>query len=577
MSIIPRSEFPNPAFERKSWMTLNGQWEFAFDNDNKFERGGKVNAVFDRKITVPFCFQSKLSGIDSDEPCENIWYKKIFEIKEEDMKSTALLRFGAVDYFAKIWLNGQYLGCHEGGFTPFFFDVTDILKAGENELIVKAEDSFSKEIPRGKQMWGREPRLCWYTNTSGIWQSVWIEFTGRSYITKAHITPDVDNNMAYFNIGINRSGNFMVSAEISRDNKVMGTITATVNEGKTAMSFTFDEYGASAVFDLQWSFEFPVLFDVKLTLFENGKAEDEVFTYFGMRKISIEGDRIYLNGQPLYQRLILDQGYWPESLMTPPSDEAIIKDIELTKSAGFNGARKHQKIEDPRYYYWADKLGLLVWAELPSAYDFTLESRRRLINDMGEFISRDYNHPCIINWVTMNESWGVHRITSNEQQKNFARAMYYFVKANDTVRTVSSNDGWEQIETNDICGIHDYEITAEDAEKKYSDVYKLINTNAQFRAIYAENERYGGEPIIVSEYGGIKLCSSGGWGYLEDAKDADDMLKRIEVITKAIRANRNICGFCYTQLTDVMIEKNGLFNDDRTEKISCDKLKKIFG
>ena len=577
MEKVARMEFPNPTFERKRWKTLNGLWQFAFDYKNQYEGQEIGNIQYPITIQVPFCYQSSLSGIGVNETCQNIWYSRSFEITEEELLGSVLLKFGAVDYSAKVWINGFFIGRHDGGYTPFSFEISHFVHAGNNTITVKTEDSYSKEYPRGKQMWDKEPDLCWYTNSSGIWQSVWLEFTGKNYITRVHITPNIDTNQAYFNIHTQGEENITVRAILTKGGEYLGETSVSPVKGKSNMEFTFKECSARAVFDLYWSPEFPVLIDVELILSVDGKEQDRVYTYFGMRKIHKEGDKLYINNQLLYQRLVLDQGYWPDSLMTPPSDEAIKKDIRLIKDMGFNGARKHQKIEDPRYYYWADRLGLLVWGELPSAYDFTYDSRYRLITEMCEFIERDYNHPSIINWVPLNESWGVHQVADNGQQQNFVRAMYYTIKANDPTRTVSSNDGWEQIETNDICGVHDYDITPENAAERYKDIYKVLESSVNFRPVYARGIHYNGIPILVTEMGGIKLKDDRGWGYNQEAESSEAMLKRLEQIVKAVRSIKVIQGFCYTQLTDVMQETNGLLTPERELKIPAERLRKVFG
>lgn len=566
-----REEFPNPAFVRRRWKTLNGAWRFAFDGDNI----GKIE--YPMEIQVPFCYQSKMSGIGTDEYHENVWYNRTFTVAKEELEGEVLLRFGAVDYTAKVWVNGEYVGRHDGGNTPFAFEIRKYLHAGENEVTVKAEDSFSKELPRGKQMWGQKPQGCCYTNTTGIWQSVWLEFTGRNYITSVHITPEFDQNRAKLTIRAKEEKNISLKAELSLGDRDLGEIMITPKEGKAEGLFTFEEFGPEAVFKLWWTPEIPNLIDVKVTLFEDGKEIDQIDTYFGMRKIHKEGDKIFLNNNLLYQRLVLDQGYWPESLMTPPSNEAIKKDVELTKAMGFNGARKHQKIDDPRYYYWADKLGLLVWGELPSAYDFTADSRKRLMDEMYAFIQRDYNHPCIISWVPMNESWGIYEIADNEQQRNYARALYYMIKGEDNTRLVSSNDGWDQIDTTDFCGIHDYEITPANAKERYADVYEVLKSSVNFKPVYARGVEYNGVPILLTEMGGVKLKNAEGWGYSTDVKNEEEMLQYLQEIMKAVRGFKNVQGFCYTQLTDVMQETNGLLDADRNPKVPLNTMRKIFG
>lgn len=568
---LRREEFPNPAFVRTHWKSLDGTWRFAFDGDNI------EDITYPLEIQVPFCYQSKLSGINTDEPHDTVWYNKTFSITEEELTGEVILRFGAVDYSAFVWVNGAYVGRHDGGNVSFHFAIRKYLHVGENEVTVKVEDSFSKELPRGKQMWGQKPAGCSYTNTTGIWQSVWLEFTGSNYITSVHITPEFDENRAKFTIRAKEEKNITIKAELSLGDRELGEFTITAKEGKAEGLFTFEEFGPEAVFKLWWTPEIPNLIDVKVTLYQDGKEIDVVDTYFGMRKIHKEGDKIFLNNNLLYQRLVLDQGYWVESLMTPPSNEAIKKDVELTKAMGFNGARKHQKIDDPRYYYWADKLGLLVWGELPSAYDFTAESRKRLMDEMYEFIQRDYNHPCIISWIPMNESWGLYEISDNEQQRNFARALYYMIKGADNTRLVSSNDGWDQIDTTDFCGIHDYAITPENAKERYQDVYEVLKGSVNFKPIYARGVQYNGVPILLTEMGGVKLKDAEGWGYSVDMKDEAEMLAYLEKIIAEVRNYKNIQGFCYTQLTDIMQETNGLLDAERNPKVPLDTLRKIFG
>lgn len=566
-----REEFPNPAFVRTCWKSLDGTWRFAFDGDNMEE------VTYPMEIQVPFCYQSKMSGIGTDEHHEIMWYNRKFTVTQQELEGEVLLRFGAVDYAAKVWVNGQYVGQHEGGNVPFAFEIRTYLHEGENEVTVKAEDNFSKELPRGKQMWRKEPWGCWYTNTAGIWQSVWLEFTGCNHITSVHITPDIDLNCAKFFVRTKGNGNSALKVELSIQGTDLGQFTMISRDGKAEGLFTFQEYSVEAPDKLWWTPWNPNLIDVRVTLIQDELEVDTVDTYFGMRKIHKEGDKIFFNNNQFYQRLVLDQGYWLDSLMTPPSNEAIKKDVELTKAMGFNGARKHQKIDDPRYYYWADKLGLVVWGELPSAFDFTAESRKRLMDEMYAFIQRDYNHPCIICWVPFNESWGIPSIADNEQQRNYARAVYYMIKGEDTTRLISSNDGWDQIETTDFLGIHDYAITPTNAEDRYRDVYEVIKGSVNLKPVYARGVQYNGVPILLTEMGGVKLKDADGWGYSADVKGEEELLDYLGNIMKAVRKFKNIQGFCYTQLTDIMQEANGLLDAERNPKVSLDKLRKIFG
>ncbi len=576
MNSIMRAELPNPSFARERWRTLNGQWDFLMDPEDCLQVGGVDKLSWDRTIRVPFCYESELSGIGSDAPSRSVWYRRSFAVTEEECSATVLLHFGAVDYRARVWVNGQYVGTHEGGFTPFAFEVQQYLHKGENTLVVKAEDSYSRELPRGKQMCGRRPCSCFYRNTTGIWQSVWLEFTGCDYITDIRITPDLDRNRADFVIRINGEHPSEIALTIRKESQVIGTMTVACESKNICCSFGFQENGVFSVENLYWTPEKPNLIDVEVTLIHDGKKYDTVSTYFGMRKIHVCGEEIYLNNSPLYQRLVLDQGYWPEGLMTAPSDEAIRRDVEMTKGLGFNGARKHQKIEDPRYYYWADKLGLLVWGEMPSNYDFTPEGQRMLLSELQAFVRRDYNHPCIVTWIPFNESWGVHEIAGDSRQKSFVKAVYYLLRSLDESRLVGSNDGWEQLELTDFCGIHDYDISPENFATRYMDIEKTMRGSVNFKPIYAAGEQYNGVPVLITEMGGVKLVNDDGWGYSQAMSDEEGMLRYLRSVMRAVRSHRQIRGFCYTQLTDVQQETNGLLDAARKPKVAFEELQKIF-
>lgn len=573
---VRRWELPNPAFARENWQILNGIWEFSFDCEDVYETLGIESVAWDKKICVPFCYESLLSGIGSDEPSRSVWYRRTFDITPEQLDGAVLLRFGAVDHRARVWVNGRFVGEHEGGFTPFVFEIARFLHTGSNELVVKAEDGYDREIPRGKQMWERIPQQCFYRNTTGIWQSVWLEFTGHDHITDIRITPDLDHNRAHFAIRT-QGAQGQIHITVRKDTQILGTLQVCTADHTTVCSMGFAENGVRSVFDLYWTPEFPTLLDVEVRLILDGKVTDTVSTYFGMRKIHICGEQIYLNNSPLYQRLVLDQGYWPDGLMTAPSDEDIRRDVELAKAMGFNGARKHQKIEDPRYYYWADKLGLLVWGEIPSNYEFNPEGQRMLLSEMQAFIKRDYNHPCIVTWIPFNESWGVHQIVGDVMQKKFVKACYYLLHSLDGTRLVGSNDGWEQLNLTDFCGIHDYDITPENFHERYLNIEQTMRGSVNFKPVFAKGEQYGGCPILITEMGGVKIKNDEGWGYCQDMEDDVGMLEYLRGMMEAIRGHERIRGFCYTQLTDVQQETNGLADANRVVKVSIEALKEIFG
>jgi beta-galactosidase/beta-glucuronidase len=572
---IPRPEYPRPDFERSEWLNLNGEWEFEFDDNNVGEiENWQSGKSFSRKINVPFCFQSELSGINEKGLNEVMWYKREVNLPENFIGKRVILNFGAVDYYAKVWVNGTYVDSHKGGNVSFKMEITRYLNKGINTILVRVEDKYEPVQPRGKQYWKETPDRCWYTATSGIWQTVWLETVGKNYLDRVRITPDIDKSviLTEFYLDHKPEGG-KISLKISYKGEVVKNINFDVKDRITKFSINImeDDYIDERHY---WTPANPNLYDIEFHLYEGDKEEDFVKSYFGMRKISVENGKILLNNKPLYQRLILDQGYWAESLLTPPSDEAIVYDIEMTKKMGYNGVRKHQKIEDPRYYYWADKLGLLVWGEMPSAYHFNSEEIDNITREWTEFIKRDYNHPCIITWVPLNESWGVRNIYLDKNQQNFAIGLYYFIKGLDSTRLVSTNDGWEQVHA-DICGIHDYVARGEDFSKKYMDIENAMQTGIGGRMIYAKGTEYKGQPVLITEFGGIAFEGKVGWGYNGAVKDEASFLERFDSITSAIKKIPYMQGYCYTQLTDVMQEVNGLMTADRKMKVDIEAVRKI--
>ena len=542
-----------------------------------------INLWFDREILVPFCYQSEMSGISQTEDHSVVWYRRSFHVDEKKLgDGRLLLKFGAVDYEARIWVNGQLLGSHIGGYTPFELDITKAVKEGANTLVAEVRDDNRPDKPRGKQTWTGEKFGCWYTPSTGIWQSVWLEYTGNVYVKRVKLTPRVSELSA------------LCEVFLSCDEETEVEVMAFAEGGKTPLGRQYlicrHGYGKTVLafpdYDIRrnlllWTPEEPNLVEVTVRVLKGtgDGCQDRVNTYFGMRSIEAANGCISLNGTPCYQRLVLDQGYWPESLLTPPSDEAIRKDILLTKEMGFNGARKHQKIEDPRYYYWADKLGLLVWGELPSAYEFNDRAIEASSSELLHFVERDYNHPSIVTWVPVNESWGVRNVRTDLAQQNYCRMLTFLLRAMDPLRLVSSNDGWEQVEETDICAVHDYALFP-DTVKKYNEgnMDRICETFAESRYLFAEGNKYQGQPVILTEYGGIAFEKEEeeGWGYYEKVKDEKDFLDRLGPATEFLIRSGRFNGFCYTQLTDVMQEVNGLLTEEREPKVSMEELKRIF-
>ncbi len=578
---VPRPEHPRPDFQRENWLNLNGEWQFAFDEGDKGLAGKwHVPGVsLPEKITVPFCYQSKLSGLHDKRLCPVVWYKRTFALPEAMCDRRVFLRFGAVDYRCQVYINGERAGEHTGGYTPFGFDITNLLNEDANELCVRVEDAPDCTQPRGKQYWKEGWMGCWYTPTTGIWQTVYLEAVGERFVTDAHITPDVDAGTAEFKLILNAipEKTLLAEIEISHEGNLVRSLLTSVIQRLTSVSVNMVDGHHLEGFHL-WSPEHPHLYDVKIRLLDGATVLDEFSTYFGMRKVEVKDGWVLLNNQPLYQRLVLDQGYWPESLITPPSDEAIVADIEWTKKFGYNGARKHQKLEDPRYYYWADKLGLIVWGEVPSAYEFSSESVKNLADTLHGFIRRDYNHPSILCWVPLNESWGVTRIYKDKRMQAAARMLYHQAKALDGTRLVSVNDGWEQVET-DIFGLHDYAADGKTIAHHFADREEVCLHTNDWRMACADGfTPTGKEAFLVTEYGGIAFQDGAGadtWGYHDKVADEEAFFARYKDVTDAVRAIPYCQGYCYTQLTDVEQETNGLLTPDRKSKIDPDRFRTL--
>ncbi len=583
---------PRPDFKRRDWENLDGVWDFAFDDgaigESKkwFQSGDTKKETFPLKITVPFCYQSPASGIADTTYHPVFWYSRTFDVPKTFDDKHVMLRFGAVDFECKVWINGVFAGIHKGGYTPFSFDITGMVeRTSSNRLTVMVIDRNDTAQPRGKQYWKEKNSRCWYTPSSGIWQSVWLEAVPHLYVTSLTLKPDIDNSSVtgYLNLSACPDTTAELKITLRYKNKTVQTAMFSVTDQR--MSFVLRLREEDDIDEIHyWSPKTPNLYTLECLLIADSEHNDithnvdEVETYFGMRKIAVENGQILLNNKPLYQRLILDQAYWEEGFLTPPSQDAYRQDVELIKSLGFNGVRLHQKIEAPEFYYWADTLGILVWAEMPSAYQYCDESCGYIINEWKDFIERDMNHPSIICWVPFNESWGIRNVAHNKSQQEFTAAVYHLTKALDGTRLVSTNDGWEQTIT-DICGIHDYVRDGIQLGQKLSNLPLLLKGAAQERMLYADGFSYRGEPILITEFGGIAFSSEmndQNWGYSGGAADVSDFLERLKGLVDAILSCKDIQGYCYTQLTDLMQEVNGLAYMNRKLKISAKDLWKIF-
>ena len=574
---IPRPEYPQPQFEREHWLNLNGLWEFEFDDANRglTEDWAETGKAFSRRITVPFCFESTKSGIGDTSFHPWAWYRRSFSVPPDWKGRRVLLHFGAVDYRSMVWVNGRFAGRHEGGNVPFQFDITRYLKDGANTVTVRADDPpTDRYIPRGKQYWEPKSASIFYTRASGIWQTVWLEAAGESYLTGVHITPGND-------------GSVRLDARIGRPQADLEFVATVRFKGKRVAESTVTTDGPRASMVLLisephlWWPSTPQLYDVSFDLRHGSAMVDHVNSYFGFRSVTIENDRVLINGHPTFLKFVLDQGYWPESILTPPSDDAIQYDIRMTKEMGFNGARKHQKLEDPRFLYWADRMGFLVSSEMANAYLFDDGYVQRFTREWMDAMERDYNHPSIIIWVPINESWGVPNLHDPRQQ-NHLKEVYTLTHSMDATRPVIDNEGWEHTDMTDLFALHDYARTGDLLYERYKDLGKAgTKVPSNGRAALAPGYAYNGSPFYLSEFGGIAYIPAGhevpkeSWGYSGVEKTADSALERLRGLYNAIARVPAWAGLCYTQLTDVEQEINGLMTDDRKPKFDVNAVKAI--
>lgn len=580
-----RKEYPRPQFVREDWDNLNGEWDFRFDDNNVGEQeqwfkpgdfGGNM------KIQVPFVYETKASGIEEAAFHPYVWYQRQFNVPTEQRQKRVMLHFQAVDYVAKVWVNGQFVGRHEGGYTAFSFDITPylLIDAGaNNQIVVKAEDSNDCTQPRGKQRWRDENFGCWYVQTTGIWQTVWVEYVAEQHLESVKITPDLDTNSVRFDYRLREgiaSADLRLTTTIRMDGRLVKETSVTVDRSQLTASVELISETREWKVD-SWRPEHPKLYEVEFMLTQSDSIVDQVHSYFGLRKVSIQKGKVLLNNTPIYQRLILDQGYWTDSHLTPPSEEAIIEDIDKILAMGYNGVRKHQKIEDPRFLYWCDVKGLLVWSEMAATYEFNDLAVDRFTKEWLEIVQQQYNHPCIITWVPFNESWGIGNVFVDRKQQQFTEAIYYLTKSIDPYRPVVCNDGWEHT-ISDIITLHDYEESGAKFSKRYADKDAITSneiSHMNWRYAMAQGYEYRGQPIIVSEFGGIAFKTEAGWGYGNQVEGEEAFFERFQSITQAIKDIDYICGYCYTQVTDVQQEVNGLLTEDRQPKVPIDRIKAI--
>lgn len=587
--------YPRPQLVRESWVTLDGEWEFAYDDDDAGLAGRWFEAEAEPlplRIEVPFAPESQRSGVGGTGAHPVLWYRREFQVSRAG-DERVVLHFGAVDHLARVWVDGQYVGEHVGGHTSFRFDVTDALAEGDRHIVtVRAfDDPSDLEVPRGKQDWRDKPHAIWYTRTSGIWQSVWLEVVPAVRIESIAWESDLVAGTVTAEVALSSRMHPPLQLEVSLDRAGEALAATTVDVVDGAALVTLRPRGLRAGHvreELHWSPENPVLIDAQLELRGEGGAVDTVASYLGVRSVGVAGGAFQLNGVPYFVRAVLEQGYWPDSLMTAPSTAALRDEVELIKRLGFNTARVHQKSEDPRFLYWADRLGLMLWGESAAAYDFSPRAARLLVDEWADTVQRDRSHPSIVAWVPINESWGVQDIARSSAQRAFVQSITSLTRALDASRPVISNDGWEHVDS-DILTIHDYSADARMLRKRYGTregvEATLMSRGPQGRVISLSDElsarvRAGSVPVMVSEFGGVSFAGdSGTWGYatVRSTEEYQTLLAELfsALTSGGTGGDAPIVGFCYTQLTDTGQEANGLVRADRSPKLPLDALREI--
>ena len=571
---------PRPQFTRPDWFDLCGTWSFAFDDDDtgREDHWPDRPEVFDRSIEVPFPPESDLSGVSDRSFHPVVWYRRTFTVDAAETRRW-LLHFGAVDYRAEVWVNGRLVVRHEGGHVPFSADVTDVLVAGaEQVLVVRAEDlPTDAHQPRGKQDLRLAPHNVWYHRTTGIWQPVWLEPVPASHISRVRFTTDIDRGVLGVQVDVTRgrTGDRVgVRVEHRRQLVAEDSYLVTTASSVNGLHRELDILPAGAKLDARewlWAPEHPNLMSVTLTLTDAaGAVVDQVDSYVGFRSVGTSAHRFTLNKKPYYLRLVLEQGYWPRSFLAAPSADAIRREVELVKELGFNGVRVHQKVEDPRFLYWCDRLGVVVWAELPAAYGWSDTAVGRSVTEWLEVLRRDASVPSVVAWVPVNESWGVPNLQSDPSQRAYVQAMYSLAKAVDPTRPVIGNDGWEHVVT-DIITVHDYAAEGRILRDRYGSRAALDQSLKDLQPYYRPLVLPGlvveQQPILLSEFGGISyLAGEGAWAGYGSVQDDEDFQRRYADLLDAVLDSPVLAGFCYTQLTDTEQERNGLLTADREPK-----------
>ena len=560
---IPRHEHPNPQWERKNWRNLNGEWEFDFDfGRSAREKELYKNGPLSKKITVPFCPESILSGIGYTDFIPSVCYRKVITLSDEELSGNIFLHFGAVDFHSYIYVNGKLADEHIGGYASFKVDITSFVNSGENTIFVIAEDDVrSGQQPGGKQSEKYGSYGCFYTRTTGIWQTVWLEFVPKTNIKSCKYYPDITNGILTVIGEVTGCGELELVS--SYEGKSTGSTKLSVNGGTFSAQIVLSELHL-------WEVGCGRLYDLEIRF-----GDDIVKSYFGMREVSLDGYKFMINNKPLFQRTVLDQGFYPEGIYTAKNDEELKRDILLAKDLGFHGARLHQKVFEKRFLYHCDKEGYIVWGEHANwNMDYTnAVAQGNFICEWTEIIERDFNSPALIGWCPVNETWGY---KERESKFRILESVYKITKLYDTTRPCIDTSGNYHIDKKEIYDVHDYGQDTEQFATYYSEISKGI-VKDQIERTESGAQPYFGEPVFVSEYGGIKWAPNdqSGWGYGDAPKTLDEFIERYCTLADILISNPYIMGLCYTQLYDVEQEQNGLYYYDRTPKFDAETMAKL--
>ena len=601
--------YPRPTMCRRHWFSLDGTWGFAHDDADdglvgRWFEGSNV-VPFARQIEVPYPPESPASGVGAREKHPIVWYRRtvphdgLLAAGEDpgDGPRRVLVHFGAVDYRAQVWCDGQLVASHVGGQTPFTADVTDAL-AGETSqhvLVVRAEDDpEAVDQPRGKQDWLEKPHGIWYERTTGIWQPVWAESVAPDHVVDVVWAPDLSAGAVRGEITLSRTPArpLLVEVTLTLDDETLAAVSCRVSDRTAYVDIAVPaSRNGQDRGRLVWTPENPVLVDSEIMIRdeESRRVLDSVTGYLGLRTVSVGGGRFELNGQPYYLRSVLNQGYREQTHLASHGSDELRVEVELIKSMGFNAVRVHQKAEDPRFLFWADRLGLLVWGETASPYEFSPTSISLLTPEWLSLVQRDRSHPSVAAWIPVNESWGVPDIATVRAQQQFAQALASLTRALDPSRPVVSNEGWEHVDS-DLLGLHDYTTDPELLRARYADKQAAVDTVLAGhgpqgrRPIVSEAQvatfLAGKAPLMITEFGGISLTGGDrsdddeSWGYAE-VGSASEYAKVLGQLFEALRASPEVAGFCYTQYMDTGQEVNGLVFADGTPKLPIESIFKI--